>query len=121
MIDFFLCFPTFEIATQVSVALGFTTVDNIDDPEIIETIEATHDLAIKVIGEHYVLTGETDSEGNALYQPDGKWWIMVRVLTEIPIPPQIEPFIAWRSDSVDENNEPIPQPVDGSIPMIRWA
>ena len=62
MIDVLLKFANQTQAAQVGQALGYTT----QDPETGEwhTTQATETLAICVIGEHWVPTGETTTGPN---------------------------------------------------------
>ena len=116
MIDALLCFPSFEVATQVGVAMGYVSVDDIDNPEVVETIQATHDMAICVIGEHYIPSEDLDEDGNPIFVGDGKWWVLVRAKMLTELPEQINPFVAWSSLSSD------PQPLDNPmIPARVWA
>jgi hypothetical protein len=115
MIDILLSFPSFEVATQVGVALGYVQVDDIMNPQVIETIQATFDMAICVIGEHWVPTDDLDEEGNSVMVGDGKWWVLVRSLVNIELPEPIQPFIAWVSTS----GEPMPDNV--AVPKRQWA
>lgn len=115
MIDLLLSFPTFEIATQVGVASGYVEVDDIDNPQQIETIQANFNMAICVIGEHFVPTGEVDAEGSPTHVGDGKWWVLVRSLQDIDLPAEIQPFIVWSSQSGE------PMPDDPAIPKRQWA
>ena len=115
MIDVLLGFPTFDIATQIGVALGYTTVDDLENPQVIDTIKATHDMAICVIGEHWIPNGEVDGEGNPVMVGDGKWWVLVRSLIDIELPETIMPFVAWVSTSGE------PMPDDVATPKRHWA
>ena len=109
MIDVLLKFPSQLVAAQVGQGLGYST----QDPESGEwrTAQATLDLAICVIGEHYAPTGETTTGPSGEPVPvmagDGKWWVMVRSLVEIELPAEILPFIVER----DLENPAIPNQV----------
>lgn len=109
MIDLLLKFPSQEVAAQVGQGLGYST----QDPETGEwqTTQATLDLAICVIGEHYAPTGGTtegpSGEPVLVMAGDGHWWVMVRSLVEIEIPVEIQPFIVER----DLANPAIPNQV----------
>jgi hypothetical protein len=111
MIDLLLKFPSQLVAAQVGQALGYSTQD-LDTGEW-QTTQATLDLAICVIGEHYAPTGETTEGPNGEQVPvfanDGKWWVMVRSLVEIELPAQILPFIVERD------------PANPAIPKQVWA
>jgi len=93
MIDLLLCFPSQNAAAQIGMALGYTLPDGNGGWN---TTEATLTLAVCVIGEHSV--------GGV---PDGKWWVMVRSLVDIPVPDAITPYIVQR----DPNNPAIPNQV----------
>jgi len=111
MIDVLLKFANQTQAAQVGQALGYTT----QDPETGEwhTTQATETLAICVIGEHWVPTGETTTGPNGEPVPvmagDGHWWVMVRSLVDMAIPAEIQPFIV------------VPDPENPAIPNQRWA
>ena len=111
MIDVLLKFPSQLVAAQVGQGLGYST----QDPESGEwrTAQATLDLAICVIGEHYAPTGETTTGPSGEPVPvmagDGKWWVMVRSLVEIELPAEILPFIVDRD------------PESPAIPNQVWA
>lgn len=111
MIDLLLKFPSQEVAAQVGQGLGYST----QNPETGEwrTTQATLDLAICVIGEHFAPTGETTTGPSGEPVPvmagDGKWWVMVRSLVEIELPAEILPFIVERD------------PTDPAIPNQVWA
>ena len=107
--DVLLRFNSQLQAAQIGQALGYST----QDPESGEwkTTQATLDLAICVIGEHYAPTGETTTGPSGEPVPvmagDGKWWVMVRSLVEIELPAQILQFIVER----DSDNPAIPNQV----------
>lgn len=111
MIDVLLKFDNQTQAAQVGQAMGYTT----QDPDTGEwhTTQATETLAICVIGEHWVPTGETTTGPNGEPVPvlagDGQWWVMVRSLVDMAIPAEIQPFIVQ------------PDPENPAIPNQRWA
>lgn len=110
MIDVLLKFPNYQTATQIGMALGYTS-QNQDGT--FETTEATNTLAICVIGEHFypngqTITSELGSQVSVLVG-DGAWWVMVRSLVEMEIPAQIQPFI------IQPNQD------DPLIPNRHWA
>lgn len=111
MIDVLLKFANQTQAAQVGQALGYTTQD-LETGEW-HTTQATLDLAICVIGEHWVPTGETTTGPNGnpvpVYAGDGQWWVMVRSLVDMAIPAEIQPFVV------------IPDPGNPAIPNQRWA
>ncbi len=58
-----------------------------------------------MIGIHYYPDPEeVDEEGNPVLKADNQYWVMVRSLVDIDIPPEIQPFIVER----DPNNPQIP-------------
>jgi hypothetical protein len=107
--DVLLRFDSQLQAAQVGQQLSYST----QDPETGEwsTTQATLDLAICVIGEHYIATGETTEGPNGELVPvmagDGHWWVMVRSLVEMELPAQILPFVVER----DPENPAIPNRV----------
>jgi len=111
MQDLLLKFDSQEQAGLIGEQLGYTT----RDPETGEfhTTQATLTLAICVIGVHYYPDGTTTGGPNGEQVPnlkaDNQYWVMVRSLVDIEIPPEIQPFIVER----DPNN---PQ-----IPNQQWA
>lgn len=111
MQDFLLKFPSREVAAQVGEQLGYTTIN----PETgeISTTQATLTLAICVIGVHYYPDGTTTEGPNGEQVPnlvgDNQYWVMVRSLVDMEVPPEIEPFV------VDRN------PDDPTIPNQTWA
>jgi len=111
MIDLLLKFPSQLVAAQVGQGLGYSA----QDPETGEwhTTQATLTLGICVIGEHYAPTGETTTgpmgEPVPVMAGDGQWWVMVRSLVDMPIPPEIQPFIVQ------------PDPANPAIPNRVWA
>jgi len=111
MLDVLLKFPDRQTAAVVGEQLGYTTID----PETgeISTTQATLTLAICVIGVHYYPDGTTTEGPNGEQIPnlkaDNQYWVMVRSLVDIDIPPEILPFIVE------------PNPEDPTIPNQRWA
>ena len=111
MIDLLLRFSSREQAAQIGMALGYTT----QDPETGEwqTTQATLDLAVCIIGEHFMPTGEATEGPNGEPVPvlagDGNYWVMVRSLVDMEIPEAIQPFIVQRD------------PADPTQPQQRWA
>lgn len=108
MIDLLLKFNSQEQAGLIGEQLGYTT----RDPETGEwnTTQATLTLAICVIGVHYYPDPvEVDEEGNPVLKADNQYWVMVRSLVDIEIPPEIQPFIVERD------------PDDPTQPQQRWA
>jgi hypothetical protein len=107
--DVLLRFDSQLQAAQIGQALGYSTQD--PDSGEWQTTQATLDLAICVIGEHYTPTGETtegpSGELVSVMAGDGKWWVMVRSLVEIELPAQILPYIVER----DPENPAIPNQV----------
>jgi len=106
VIDLLLKFDSQEQAGLIGEQLGYTT----RDPETGEfhTTQATLTLAICVIGVHYYPDGTTTEGPNGEQIPnlvaDNQYWVMVRSLVDIDIPPEIQPFIVER----DPNNPQIP-------------
>lgn len=111
MIDLLLLFDSRTQAAQIGMALGYTT----QDPETgdYQTTQATLDLAVCIIGEHYAPNGETITGPNGEPVPvlagDGKYWVMVRSLVDMQIPDAIQPFIVQRN------------PADPTQPQQQWA
>lgn len=111
MIDLLLKFQSQEQAGLIGEQLGYTT----RDPETGEfhTTQATLDLAICVIGVHHYPDGTTREGPNGEQVPnlvaDNQYWVMVRSLVDMVIPPEIQPFIVE------------PNPEDPTIPNQRWA
>jgi hypothetical protein len=107
--DVLLRFDSQLQAAQVGRSLGYSTQD-LDTGEW-STTQATLDLAICVMGEHYAPTGDTTEGQNGepvpVFAGDGKWWVMVRSLVEIELPAQILPYIVVR----DPENPAIPNQV----------
>ena len=111
MIDLLMRFPSREVAAQVGEHLGYTTID----PETgeISTTQATLTLAICVIGVHYYPDGTFTEGPNGEQIPnlkaDNQYWVMVRSLVDMDLPPEILPFIVERN------------PDDPTQPQQRWA
>jgi len=107
--DVLLRFDSQLQAAQVGQALGYST----QDPETGEwkTTQASLDLAICVIGEHFVPTGQTTEGPNGepvqVMAGDGHWWVMVRSLVEMALPEEILPFVV----EGDPENQAIPNRV----------
>lgn len=111
MIDLLLRFPDRDTAVAVGRQLGVTSPAEEDGG--FHTIQADHDLAVRVIGEHMVPTGTllTDSAGGEYPElvGDGCWWVMIRSLPDQPVPAELQPYVVTRDDS------------DPAIPNDRWA
>lgn len=111
MIDLLLKFPSQLVAAQIGQGLGYSTQD-LETGEW-STTQATLELGICVIGEHYIPTGETTEgptgEPVPVLAGDGQWWVMVRSLVDMAIPAEIQPFIVQ------------PNPSDQAIPNRVWA
>lgn len=111
MIDLLLKFSSQTQAAQIGQALGYTTQD--PDTGEWQTTQATLDLAICVIGEHFAPTGQTTTgpmgEPVPVLAGDGQWWVMVRSLVDMAIPAEIQLFIVQ------------PDPENPAIPNQRWA
>ena len=111
MQDILLKFDSQEQAGLIGEQLGYTT----RDPETgaWNTTQATLTLAICVIGVHYYPDGTTTEGPNGEQVPnlvaDNQYWVMVRSLVDIDIPPEIQPFIVERN------------PDDPTQPQRRWA
>ena len=111
MIDLLLKFDSQQQAGLIGEQLGYTT----RDPETGEfnTTQATLTLAICVIGMHYYPDGTTTTGPNGEQVPnlvaDNQYWVMVRSLVDMAIPPEIQPFIIERN------------PEDPTQPQQRWA
>jgi hypothetical protein len=111
MIDLLLKFDSQEQAGLIGEQLGYTIID----PKTGEfkTTQATLSMAICIIGPHFYPDGTTVDGPFGEPEPhkvsDGKYWVMVRSLEDITIPPEIQPFI------VELN------PDDPMIPSQRWA
>jgi len=108
MLDVLLKFPDRQTAALVGEQLGYTTID----PETgeISTTQATLTLAICVIGSHsYPDPNDLDEEGNPKLKADNQYWVMVRSLVDMEIPPEVQPFVVERN------------PDDPTQPQQRWA
>ena len=112
MLDVLLCFPSQTAAAQLGMAFGYTTQD--EKTKEFRTTQATLDMAVCVIGEHFI-PQPNDADGNPVApKGDGKWWVMIRSMKDIDSLPSgawdaIQPFIV------------IPNPDDPSIPKQSWA
>ena len=108
MLDVLLKFPDRQTAAVVGEQLGYTTID--PETGAWNTTQATLTLAICVIGVHYYPDPvEVDAEGNPVLKADNQYWVLVRSLVDIDIPPEIQPFIVERN------------PDDPTIPNQSWA
>lgn len=121
MVDYLLTFPDKETSEQVGVMLGYgTIVDGVPVPTL-----ATPSFGLAVLGEHFIPTGATVSTPLGPIPEmvgDGLWWVMIRALVPLPVPPEAAPFIVWSSDMVDGEGLPVPRPVDNpNIPTTCWA
>ena len=111
MIDLLLKFDSQEQAGLIGEQLGYTT----RNPETGEfhTTQATLTLAICVIGVHYYPDGTFTEGPNGEQIPnlkaDNQYWVMVRSLVDMDLPPEILPFVVE------------PNPEDPTIPNQRWA
>ena len=111
MIDLLLKFDSQEQAGLIGEQLGYTT----RDPETgaWNTTQATLTLAICVIGVHYYPDGTTTEGPNGEQVPnlkaDNQYWVMVRSLVDMEIPPEVQPFVVERN------------PDDPTQPQQRWA
>jgi len=111
VIDLLLKFDSQEQAGLIGEQLGYTT----RDPETGEfhTTQATLTLAICVIGVHYYPDGTTTEGPNGEQVPnlkaDNQYWVLVRSLVDMDLPPEILPFIVERN------------PDDPTQPQQRWA
>lgn len=110
MTDLFLKFPSREVAVQIGIALGYTTINaETGEPE---TTPATLSMAIHVIGELMLPTGETTIGDGGQEIPvlagDGNWWVMVRILDQTPIPPEVQPYVI------------VPDEADQTQPNHKW-
>ena len=111
MIDLLLRFPSQQVAAQVGAQLGYSKQDPVSG--LWHTTQATLELGICVIGEHYYPNGQTtqgpNGEALPVYVGDDQWWVMVRSLIDMAIPEQITPFIVT------------PDPENPLIPNRTWA
>ena len=111
MIDLLLKFDSQEQAGLIGEQLGYTT----RDPETgaWNTKQATLTLAICVIGVHYYPDGTFTEGPNGEQIPnlkaDNQYWVMVRSLVDMDLPPEILPFVVERN------------PDDPTIPSQTWA
>ena len=102
MIDVLLCFPSQTVAAQVGAAMGYSVADGNGGWK---TTQATLTLGICVIGEHF-RPGATPADP---WIGDGKWWVMVRSLVDMSIPPEVAQFVVARD------------PSNPAIPNQKWA
>lgn len=108
MLDILLKFPDRQTAALVGEQLGYTTIDT--ETGEISTTQATLTLAICVIGSHsYPDPTDLDEEGNPKLKADNQYWVMVRSLVDMEIPPEVQPFVVERN------------PDDPTIPNQQWA
>lgn len=110
MQDLLLKFDSQEQAGLIGEQLGYTT----RDPETgaWNTTQATLTLAICVIGVHYYPDGTTEGPNGEQIpnlKADNQYWVMVRSLVDMDLPPEILPFIVERN------------PDDPTQPQQRWA
>lgn len=111
MIDILLKFESENQAALIGEQIGYTTRD--PKTGAWATTTATLTLAICVIGQHYypdrTTTTGLSGETVLVLRGDNQYWVMVRSLIEIPLPPEIVPFIVERNPSNPE------------IPTQVWA
>ena len=106
MIDYLLCFPDRATAIGFGNANGYSTTDPVTGET--HTCLGTHEYALSIIGEHYLLTGATIDAGEPIGEisetaGDGKHWVLFRDIKEtIEVPASADPFIIWRSDSGED-------------------
>ena len=112
MIDYLLKFPSKEYAEQFGLANGFAEPDENGE---LQTTLASHEHALCVIGEHWLLQADIDGEPQPAIG-DGQWWVLFRDLIGIPIPEGAESLIYWSSTSGE------PRPTDDpSVPNTFWC
>ena len=112
MIDYLLKFPSKAYAEQFGVANGFATSDENGE---LQTTLASHQHALCVIGEHWLLQPDIDGEPQPAIG-DGQYWVLFRDLVGIPIPEGAESLIHWTSTSGE------PRPTDDpSVPNTFWC
>lgn len=119
--DAILKFPDEQTAVQFGFSMGYTDIPEEGTPS---TCLASHQHAIHIIGEHFVPTGETitdDFGTRPVMAGDGKWWVLFRCPHDLPMTPELEPFVVWASFFVDEDGAPLPRPVDPTIPSVFWS
>ena len=112
MIDYLLKFPSKEYAEQFGVSNGFATPD---ENGVVQTTLASHEHALCVIGEHWLLQPDIDGEPQPAIG-DGQYWVLFRDLVGIPIPEGAESLIHWTSTSGE------PRPTDDpAVPNTFWC
>ena len=110
--DYLLKFPSKEYAEQFGVANGFAAPD---ENGVVQTTLASHEHALCVIGEHWLLQADIDGEPQPAIG-DGQYWVLFRDLIGIPIPAGAESLIHWTSTSGE------PRPTDDpSVPNTFWS
>ena len=109
MIDYILKFPNKETAEQFGVANGFASINK--DGEVVSNI-ASLKHALYVHGEYYP---EPEIGSEELPTGDGKWWVLFRDLTGIPVPNDGYQYIYWSSESGS------PRPTGEGVPNAWWA
>ena len=112
MLDVLLSFPSQTAAAQLGMAFGYTTQD--EETKEFRTTQATLDMAVCVIGEHFIPQPNDVNGDPAPPIGDGKWWVMIRSMKDVEsLPPgawdAIQPYLV------------IPNDEDPSIPKQRWA
>jgi hypothetical protein len=93
MTDYLLCFPSRDAAIQFGLDNGFL---EIVDGSPVQSFDKQQVCSIYAIGE---------------WEGDGKWWILFRDMLNIPVQPDWEQYIFWRTSDG-------PQPENG--PQARW-
>lgn len=120
--DALLNFPDEPTAVQFGFSMGYTSDPAEGEPS---TCLASHHHAIHIIGEHFVPTGETIFDPDFGARPDmigdGNWWVLFRCPHDMPVTPEIAPFVVWHSNAIDENGDPAPRPLTPEIPSIFWS
>jgi hypothetical protein len=113
--DILFRFPSVEAATRVGRLMR--TVREDDTP-----ILASFAFAQLVIGEHMIPTGVMipgpfgdipEMDG------DGKHWILLRTLQDIPIPTSVAAYAVWHS-SLESGGVPVPRPSSVDYPQHAW-
>ena len=115
--DYILCFESQAQAEQFGIANGFAVVGK--DGKV-QTVLATHQYAMDIIGEWIVQTPGVDANGDPYPPtPDGNYWVLFRDLAGLDVPADAAPFIYWASWMTEE----IPDPEDPSktitVPLPR--
>ena len=106
MIDYLLCFPDRATAIGFGNANGYSTTDPVTGET--HTRLGTHEYAMSIIGEHYILTGAMVDAGEPFGEiperaGDGKHWVLFRDIKEtVEVPPSAEQFIIWQPDSGED-------------------